>query len=116
MFPTLPTSTPAIRTKSPSLRPVTLVKSALYVLPPPNRNCANTAINAKVPKAPTAKKAVNRHTVDLRLPRTSFLLSVTTGYGVGGGAGCSAAAGAGPGAGGTPGQSGSPPGPYQAAP
>ena len=62
IFLTLPTSTPAIRTKSPFSSPVTFVNSARYVLAfSPNRSCPNTAYNANTPSRHTVRNAPSRH-------------------------------------------------------
>ena len=62
MLLTLPTSTPAMRTKSPFSSPVTFVNSALYALVfSPKRNCPNTAYNANTPSRHTARKMPRRN-------------------------------------------------------
>ena len=45
---TLPTSTPAMRTKLPPLRPDTFVNTALYEERESNRNCPNTVTSTNM--------------------------------------------------------------------
>src|SRR5882757_502832 len=69
---TLPTSTPAIRTKSPVSNPVTFVNAALYAVAfSPKRNCPNTAYKANTPSRHTARKMPRRH----RACRQSLLMA-----------------------------------------
>jgi hypothetical protein len=57
IFFTLPTSTPAIRTKSPSARPLTSVNWALYVRSAWNRSWAKIAVNETALTMQTTTKA-----------------------------------------------------------
>ncbi|OCB63515.1 hypothetical protein A5677_10310 [Mycobacterium malmoense] len=67
---TLPTSTPAMRTKLPASRPETLPNRALYDSSLPNRSCAKMASIAARPRVHTTMKAARRQMVPGRFSFT----------------------------------------------
>src|SRR4051812_2859293 len=79
MFLTLPTSTPAIRTKLPFSRPVTLVNSARYSVDESNRSWPNTATIAAIATRQTPANTANRHSG----PHTLLVMVAAPGAAVG---------------------------------